>query len=105
MLFSTDVVLDAMALYRYDKSHFQSEFLFHNIKQFSGLIDGQACAKAKLDFHFNTSLTAGSLATLDARRRQGDTHPSFSMASLKQRALNQHRPTKEENHGRERYQH
>ena len=53
VLFSTDVDLDALKLYRYYKARFQIEFLFRDAKQFTGLSDCQARSKGKLDFHFN----------------------------------------------------
>ena len=59
VLFSTDVDLDALTLYRYYKARFQIEFLFRDAKQFTGLTDCQARSQAKLDFHFNASLTRG----------------------------------------------
>ena len=90
VLFSTDVALDALTLYRYDKARFHIEFLCRDAKQFTGLTDCQARSQAKLDFHFNVSLTAVSLAKLEARQRNGQAALSFSMASLKRRAFNQH---------------
>jgi DDE superfamily endonuclease len=90
VLFSTDVDLDALTLYRYYKARFQSEFLFRDAKQFTGLLDCQARSQAKLAFHFNASLTAVTLAKLEARQRQGHGELPFSMASLKRRAFNQH---------------
>jgi hypothetical protein len=90
VLFSTDVGLDALTIYRYYKARFQIEFLFRDAKQFTGLCDGQARSQAKLDFHFNASLTAVTLAKLEARQQNGDAVSSFSMASLKRRAFNQH---------------
>jgi DDE superfamily endonuclease len=90
LLFSTDVDLDALTLYRYYKARFQIEFLFRDAKQFTGLCDCQARAQATLDFHFNASLTAVTLAKLEARQQNGGTGASFSMASLKRRAFNQH---------------
>ena len=90
VLFSTDVDLDALTLYRYYKARFQIEFLFRDAKQFTGLMDCQARSQAKLAFHFNASLTAVTLAKLEARQQQGRTELSFSMASLKRRAFNQH---------------
>jgi hypothetical protein len=90
VLFSTDVALDALTLYRYYKARFQIEFLFRDAKQFTGLTDCQARAQAKLDFHFNASLTAVSLAKLEARQQNGQAASSFSMASLKRRAFTQH---------------
>ena len=90
VLLSTDVALDALTLYRYDKARFQIEFLFRDAKQFTGLTDCQARSQAKLDFHFNASLTAVSLAKLEACQQNGQAASSFSMASLKRRAFNQH---------------
>ena len=90
VLFSTDVALDALTLYRYYKARFQIEFLFRDAKQFTGLLDCQARSQAKLAFHFNASLTAVTLAKLEARQRQGHGEIPFSMASLKRRAFNQH---------------
>jgi hypothetical protein len=90
LLFSTDVEVDALTIYRYYKARFQIEFLFRDAKQFTGLCDSQARSQAKLDFHFNASLTAVTLARLEARQQHGDTMASFSMASLKRRAFNQH---------------
>ena len=68
VLFSTDVALDALTLYRYYKARFQIEFLFRDAKQFTGLTDCQARSQAKLHFHFNASLSAVTLAKLDARQ-------------------------------------
>src|SRR5437879_13678457 len=66
------------------------EFLFRDAKQFTGLSDCQARSKAKLDFHFNASLSAVNLAKLAARPQRGETDEPISMASLKRRAFNQH---------------
>ena len=90
VLFSTDVDLEALTLYRYYKARFQIEFLFRDGKQFTGLTDCQARSQAKLDFHFNASLSAVNLAKLEARQQRGHTNQAFSMASLKRRAFNQH---------------
>jgi hypothetical protein len=90
VLFSTDVTLDVLTLYRYYKARFQVEFLFRDAKQFTGLSDCQARSKAKLDFHFNASLTALTLAKLEARQQTGSAERPFSMASLKRRAFTQH---------------
>jgi hypothetical protein len=89
-LFRTDVDLDALTLYRYDKARFQIAFLFRDAKQFAGLCDSQACAQAKRNFHFNACLSAVTLAKLDARQQNGNAASGFSMASLKRRAFNQH---------------
>jgi hypothetical protein len=90
VLFSTDVDLDALAIYRYYKARFQIEFLFRDAKQFTGLTDCQARSQAKLNLHFHASLSAGTLAKLAARQQHGDAASAFSMASLKRRAFNQH---------------
>src|SRR5438093_5612924 len=90
VLFSTDLTLDALTLYRYYKARFQIEFLFRDAKQFTGLTDCQARSQAKLNLHFNASLSAVTLAKLDARQQNGDAAAAFSMASLKRRAFNQH---------------
>ncbi len=90
VLFSTDVELDALSLYRYYKARFQIEFLFRDGKQFTGLTDCQARSQTKLDFHFNASLSAVSLVKLEARQFRGDSQQAFSMASLKRRNFNQH---------------
>jgi SRSO17 transposase len=90
VLFSTDVDLDPLTLYRYSKARFQVEFLFRDAKQFAGLSDCQGRSKAKLDFHFNASLSAVTFAKLEARHQHGNGDQAFSMASLKRRAFNQH---------------
>jgi hypothetical protein len=90
VLFSTDVDLSALMLYRYYKARFQIEFLFRDAKQFSGLSDCQARSQAKLNFHFNASLSAVTFAKLEARHQNGNCGQTFSMASLKRRAFNQH---------------
>jgi hypothetical protein len=90
VLFSTDLHLDALTIYRYDKARFQIEFLFRDAKQFTGLTDCQARSQAKLNFHFHASLSAVTLAKLDARQQNGEAAAAFSMASLKRRAFNQH---------------
>ncbi len=90
LLFSTDLDMQALTLYRYYKARFQIEFLFRDAKQFTGLTDCQARSQAQLDFHFNASLTALSLAKLEARQQNGNVTAPFSMASLKRRTFNQH---------------
>jgi hypothetical protein len=90
VLFSTEVDLESQRLYHYYKARFQVEFLFRDAKQFTGLSDCQARCKAKLDFHFNASLSAVTFAQLEARHQSGNSDQAFSMASLKRRAFNQH---------------
>jgi Transposase DDE domain len=62
LLASTDVDLDARLIVKYYQLRFQIEFLFRDAKQFMGLNDCQARDEAKLDFHFNASLSAVILA-------------------------------------------
>jgi len=90
VLFSTDIDLEALTLYRSYKARFQIEFLFRDAKQFTGLTDGQARSQAKLNFHFNASLSALTLAKLEAHEPHQDAASRFSMASLKRRAFNEH---------------
>jgi hypothetical protein len=90
VLFSTAVNLAPLTLYRYDKARFQIEFLFRDAKQFTGLSDCQARSQAKLEFHFNASLSAVTFAKLEARPQNGNGDQAFSMASLKRRAFNEH---------------
>src|SRR2546429_7445084 len=52
--------------------------------------DCQARAKAKLDFHFNASLSAVTFAKLEAHQQNSNCDQAFSMASLKRRAFNPH---------------
>ena len=80
----------SLRLSHYDKARFQIEFLFRDAKQFAGLSDCQARSQAKLDFHFNASLSAVTFAKLEARHQHGNRAYAFSMASLKRRAFNQH---------------
>jgi hypothetical protein len=90
VLFSTDVDLEPLRLYRSYKARFPIEFIFRDAKQFTGLSGCQARSKAKFDFHFNTSLSAVNIAGLEARQQQDDSDEPMSMASLKRRAFNQH---------------
>ena len=90
LLFSTDISLAAITIYRYYKARFQIEFLFRDAKQFTGLSDCQARSARKLHFHFNASLSAVSFAKLEARQTCGQPETPFSMASLKRRCFNQH---------------
>lgn len=87
VLFCTDLKLDPYSIYLYYKARFQIEFVFRDSKQFTGLADCQARDLTKLDFHFNSSLTALNLAKWDAfQQHDSDTDFVFSMASYKRRA-------------------
>ena len=89
LLFSTDLTLDALTIYRYYKARFQIEFVFRDSKQFTGLADCQARSQRKLAMHFNLSLTALNLAKLESGAAN-EPDAAFSMASLKRRTFNQH---------------
>lgn len=91
ILFSTDLDLDAVTLYRYYRARFQIEFLLRDAKQATGLSDCQARDRDKLHFHFNASLTAASLAKLEAQQQAGgQMSEPFSIHSLQRRAFNTH---------------
>ncbi|MFM6147697.1 MAG: transposase [Dolichospermum sp.] len=91
LLFSTDVHLDASAIFDFYTARFQIEFIFRDAKQFTGLTDCQARDFTKLDFHFNASLMALNLAKFEAIQLHKSPKPFvFSMASVKRLALNRH---------------
>jgi hypothetical protein len=90
LLFSTDLDLDPVTLYRYYKARFQIEFLFRDSKQFAGLTHCQARRTDAITFHVNASLTAVSLSKLQAVQALGHLPTPFSMASLVRRAFNEH---------------
>jgi Archaeal putative transposase ISC1217 len=93
LLFSTDINLSAESLYAYYKARFQIEFIFRDAKPFTGLCDCQPRNESSLDFHFNASLTALDIAKYDQLPAQSedDAEPlSFSMATYKRLAFNQH---------------
>jgi hypothetical protein len=90
VLLSTDLTLDALTLYRYDKARFHIEFLGRDAKQCTGLTDCPARSQAQLNLHFQARLSAVTLAKLDARQQNGDAAAALSMASLKRRTFHQH---------------
>ena len=91
LLFSTDIELHPIQLYKAYRARFQIEFIFRDAKQFTGLTDCQARDPQKLDFHFNASLTALNMAKWEQYQQRNIEQPFvFSMASYKRRKLNQH---------------
>jgi hypothetical protein len=93
VLFSTDTELDPDKILTYYKSRFQIEFIFRDAKQFTGLCDCQSRQQARLDFHFNASLTALNLAKLDMQQSQridsSTVLPlSLSMATYRRKVQN-----------------
>jgi len=95
LLFSTDTELDAELILEYYKARFQIELIFRDAKQFTGLCDAQPRQPQTLDFLFNASLTALNLAKYEDQLRstqdnQQQSLPTFSMASYKRVAFNDH---------------
>ena len=91
ILFSTDETLNPWQIYRYYKARFQIEFLFRDAKQFTGLCDAQIRDQARLDFHFNASLTTLNLAKSECfNAKKKDKTRIWSMGSVKILAFNQH---------------
>jgi Transposase DDE domain len=96
LLFSSDVNLDALDLLTYYQARFQIEFLFRDARQHTGMVDCQSRNSEALDTHVNASLTALNLAKATLRNEASIPDApspdvlSFSIASLKRRALNQH---------------
>ncbi|MEP0920049.1 hypothetical protein NC981_24925 [Leptolyngbya sp. DQ-M1] len=89
VLFSSDIEQCPKQIVRLYHLSFQIEFLFRDSKQFTGLEDCQSRTAKKLDFHFNSSLSALNLAKLQAwQNRDPNQSFTFSMASSKRRALN-----------------
>ena len=74
LLFSTDInhlPVDVIDIYH---TRFQIEFEFRDAKQYVGLENSQARSVNKLDFHFNTALTAVNIAKvmqLEDENRRG----------------------------------
>lgn len=90
VLFSTDLALDPVKLYRYYVARFQIEFLFRDSKQFTGLAHSQARHAQALTFHVNASLTAVSLTKLQTMQTHAHAPIPFSMANAVRRAFNEH---------------
>jgi hypothetical protein len=90
ILGSTDPALNGYKLIDLYAARFQSEFLFRDSKQFTGLLDCQARAASALDFHFNASLvTLNLVRAADLGMPQGWEPHVFSMASWKQCQFNE----------------
>lgn len=62
LLMSTDTELAPEKLVEYYKLRFQIEFLIRDSKSYAGLEECQARDQAKLDFHFNLSLSSVGIA-------------------------------------------
>ena len=79
LYFSTDTDMSAKNVVEFYRTRFQIEFCYRDGKQFSGLCDCQARDFAKLDFAFNSSLTAVNVAKVVVRQN----YPRLSIANLK----------------------
>jgi hypothetical protein len=91
VLFSTDLEIDPVFLYRCYSARFQIEFVFRDARQFTGLADGQARSPEAIETHVNASLMALNLAKVTLQETQTAAEPlSFAIASLKRLALNEH---------------
>ena len=91
VLFSTDVEIDPVFLYRCYTARFQIEFVFRDARQYTGLADCQARSPEAIDTHVNASLMALNLAKATLQETQTEPESlSFSVASFKRLALNQH---------------
>jgi hypothetical protein len=81
---STGLSMSGIEIFCDYKSRFQIEFLYRDAKQYVGLEDCQGRSESKLHFHFNTALTAVSLAKaahhLDRPKEQ---RGPFSLADIK----------------------
>ncbi|WP_051369188.1 transposase [Psychromonas arctica] len=91
LLYSTDILLDAMTLIKYYKARFQIEFLFRDAKQYTGLTHCQSRRKEAINMQVNASLTALNLLKVEDRTEKLTSKPSvISIASWKRRKFNQH---------------
>lgn len=91
LLFSTDLHLEAEAIYRRYKARFQIEFIFRDAKQFTGFTDCQARDADRLRFHFNASMATLNIARIEQLQAHASTEPMVnSIASVKAAYFNEH---------------
>ncbi len=86
LLASTDIEMEGQEVKKSYNYRFQSEFVFRDGKQFTGLNHCQARSRDKLHFHINTSLTIVSLAKichLIQKKNKNIQDKPFSMANFK----------------------
>ena len=77
-------------LWLYYRARFQSEFLFRDAKQYTGLENCQSRQQEALYFHFNASLTTVSIAkALHWLNIHTDQRGPFSMADIKTQYFNE----------------
>jgi Transposase DDE domain len=86
----TDPGFDPLYILTYYKGRFQIEFLFRDAKQHTGLEDSQSRNKEALEYHFNMSLTAVSIAkAAHYLSIEKDSRGPFSMADIKTKYFNE----------------
>jgi hypothetical protein len=86
----TDLEFPAQDIWPWYKSRFQIEFLYRDAKQHTGLTDTQSRNPKALEYHFNMSLTAVSVAKVvhHLSIKKEDRGP-FSMADIKTQYFNE----------------
>ena len=90
LYFCTDLQLPAWMIVTYYPLRFQEEFLLRDAKQFTGLQHCQARSQNKIEFHWNTALTAVNVAKVEHYLNvPKEKRNSFSMADVKTRLHNQ----------------
>lgn len=84
LFFSTNLERAAEQILKYYQARYQMEFVFRDAKQYTGLEQCQARNENKLDFHFNASLSAISIAKVIARHgiNENESIP-ISVANIK----------------------
>ena len=86
----TDLQFPVQDIWPWYKSRFQIEFLYRDAKQHTGLEDTQSRHKEALEYHFNMSLTAVSVAkVLHYLSIDKDQRGPFSMADIKTQYFNE----------------
>lgn len=89
LYFSTDLNLSGKQILRYYRLRFQIEFIYRDGKQHTGFNDCQARSENKLNFHFNTALTAVNIAKITHWLTiQKEDRGAFSIADVKTRYHN-----------------
>lgn len=83
LYFSTNLEQNPVLLLNYYRARFQMEFLFRDAKQYTGLDTCQARSENKMHFHYNTSLTAVSVAKAIIRKSyKKDQEVTLSIADV-----------------------
>lgn len=86
----TDLEFPAQDILSWYKSRFQIEFLYRDAKQHVGLEDSQSRTKEALEYHFNMSLTAVSVAKVTHYLSlENERRGAFSMADIKTQYFNE----------------